>query len=67
MKCLIIAGGRGSRLQHKSSSKLFVPVLGRPTIERAIRTGVGAGIDAFCVARGYAGEAVLRFLDGLKE
>ena len=65
MKCLIIAAGKGSRLQHWGDSKPLVPVLGVPLIERAIRSALEAGADDFYVVTGYQGERVRDFLDRL--
>ncbi|MBW1740810.1 MAG: NTP transferase domain-containing protein [Deltaproteobacteria bacterium] len=65
MKCLIIAAGRGSRLQHKCDSKPLVPVLGKPIVERVIRSAVRAGIDDFYVVTGYNGAKVCKFLNTL--
>lgn len=65
MKCLIIAAGRGRRLQQKGFSKPLVPVLGRPLIERVIRTAVGAGVDEVYVVTGYKGTEVCRSLNNL--
>lgn len=65
MKCLIIAAGRGSRLERKGASKPLVPVLGKPLIERVICSAVQAGIDDFYVVTGYNGDKVCEFIDVL--
>ena len=65
MKCLIIAAGKGIRLQPKGDSKPLIPILGVPLIERVIRSAIEAGIDDFCVVTGYQGDRVRRFLDRL--
>ncbi len=65
MKCLILAAGRGSRLQRRADSKPLLPLLGVPLIERSIRTAMQAGVDAFVVVTGYRGEAVRAALDAL--
>ncbi len=65
MKGLIIAAGRGSRLVHKGASKPLVPVLGKPIIERIIRTGYEAGIKEFYVVTGFNGAKVTSFLNTL--
>jgi len=67
MKCLIIAAGKGSRLQHRGDSKPLIPILGIPLIERVIRTAVEAGADEFYVVIGYQGERVRLFLERLAE
>jgi GTP:adenosylcobinamide-phosphate guanylyltransferase len=43
MKCLIIAAGKGSRLQNRGECKPLIPVLGVPLIERVIRSAREAG------------------------
>ncbi len=67
MKCLIIAAGKGSRLQQRGDSKPLVPILGIPLIERAIRAAMEAGADEFYVVIGYQGERVRLFLERLAE
>ena len=67
MKCLIIAAGKGSRLQQRGDSKPLVPVLGIPLIERVIRDAMEAGADEFYVVIGYQGERVRLFLERLAE
>ncbi len=67
MKCLIIAAGKGSRLQHRGDSKPLIPILGIALIERVIRTAVEAGADEFYVVIGYQGERVRLFLERLAE
>ncbi len=62
MKCLILAAGRGSRLQSLADSKPLLPLLGVPLIERTIRTATQAGADEFVVVTGHAGERVREFL-----
>ncbi len=69
MKCLIIAAGKGSRLQQRGDSKPLIPILGIPLIERVIRTvleAVGRG-EEFYVVIGYQGERVRLFLERLAE
>ncbi len=65
VQCLIIAAGKGSRLQKECESKPLVPILGVPLIERVIRTAIEAGANDFYVVTGYEAEQVGRFLDGL--
>ncbi len=65
MKCLIIAAGKGSRLQSRGESKPLIPILGIPLIERVIRSAMEAGADEFFVVTGYRGEQVGDFLQGL--
>ena len=67
MKCLIIAAGKGSRLQQRGDSKPLVPILGIALIERVIRAAMEAGADQFYVVIGYQGERVRLFLERLAE
>ena len=65
MKCLIIAAGRGSRLQLRGNSKPLIPIFGVPLIERVIRSAMEAGIIDFYVVTGYQKEYVTSFLHDL--
>lgn len=67
MKCLIIAAGRGSRLQQNGDSKPLIPILGIPLIERIIRAALETGADEFYVVTGYQSEQVCDFLKRLGE
>jgi len=62
MKCLIIAGGKGSRLSKRGDSKPLVPLLGLSLIERVILTASKSGFDDFYVVTGYNGEKVRQHL-----
>ena len=65
MKCLILAAGKGSRLQQRDDSKPLIPILGIALIERVIRTAMEAGADEFDVVIGHHGERVRKFLEHL--
>ena len=67
MKCLIIAAGKGSRLQQRGDSKPLIPILGIPLIERVIRTALETGVDEFYVVTGYRSDQVCDFLERLAE
>ncbi|MGR3317779.1 MAG: HAD hydrolase-like protein [Candidatus Anammoxibacter sp.] len=67
MKCLIIAAGKGSRLQRRGKSKPLIPVLGVSLIERVIRSVTASGISDFYIVTGYQGECVQTFLDALSK
>ncbi len=67
MKCLVIAAGKGSRLQQRGDSKPLVPILGIALIERVIRAAMEAGADEFYVVIGHQGERVRLFLERLAE
>lgn len=67
MKCLVIAAGRGSRLNSLAESKPLAPVAGVPLIERVIRGAASAGASGFVVVTGYHAPRVEAFLEGLSE
>jgi len=67
MKCLIIAAGKGSRLQLMGDIKPLIPILGIPLIERVVRTAMEAGVDEFYVVTGYHGDQVGTFLEQLSQ
>jgi len=60
MKVLIIAAGRGSRLNELTDDrpKALFPVLGRSLIERVILTSKQAGIKEFVFVVGYLGDKI---------
>jgi CDP-L-myo-inositol myo-inositolphosphotransferase len=66
-KCVIVAAGKGHRLQEMGSSKPLLSFLGLPIIERTIRTAMEAGIDDFLVVTGYKHEILQIFLKDLSE
>jgi len=67
MKCLIIAAGKGSRLQQRGDSKPLIPILGIPLIERVIRAALETGADEFYVVTGYQSDQGCDFLKRLGE
>lgn len=67
VKCLIIAAGRGRRLQMRGDSKPLVPVFGMPLIERVIRSAHEAGANEFYVVTGHLNAKVREFLKSLNE
>jgi len=67
MKCLIIAAGKGNRLQSRGECKPLIPLLGIALIERVIRTAIEAGADEFFVAVGHQGEQLSHFLARLAD
>jgi len=60
MKALIIAAGRGKRIDDlaKSKPKPLLPLLGLTLIERVILTSKQAGIDEFLIVIGYGGKKI---------
>lgn len=64
MKCVILAAGRGRRLQ-RSDSKPLVSLLGLPLIERTMRTALEGGATEFVVITGYRSDQVAPFVSRL--
>ena len=60
MKAVILAGGRGTRLQEETDviPKPMVRVGGLPLIEHIMRTYAAHGVTEFVVALGYRGDIV---------
>ena len=60
MKALIIAAGKGSRLESltKNESKPLVQLLGLSLIERVILTAKQAGVNEFVIVVSYLGEKI---------
>ena len=67
MKCIIIAAGKGERLQEKGTSKPLVNFLGLPLIERTIRTAKKAGANEFFVVTGHEKDPLVAILKKLSE
>ena len=65
MKCLIIAAGRGKRLQEKGTSKPLVQLAGKPLIEHVISGAQAAGADDFYIVVGHEAERLKQFLGEL--
>jgi len=59
-KALILAAGKGSRLNHltKNTPKVLVYLLGLSLIERAILTARRAGIYEFVIVTGFQGDKI---------
>jgi len=57
VKALIIAAGRGSRLDNltRDIPKALIPLLGLPLIERVVLTTKEAGINEYVIVVGYLG------------
>jgi len=58
MKALIIASGRGKRIENFFSPKPLTPLLGLSLIERVILTAKRAGIKDFLIVVGYLREKI---------
>lgn len=63
MKAVLLAGGRGTRLQEETDviPKPMVRVGGIPIIEHIMRIYAAHGISEFVVALGYRGEVIKRY------
>ncbi|CAN5124495.1 hypothetical protein BH18ACT5_BH18ACT5_12180 [soil metagenome] len=63
MKCLILAGGTGSRLSAKEPSKPLAVVAGLTLVERTIVAAHAAGADAFYIVCGHNASRLVAHLD----
>jgi dTDP-glucose pyrophosphorylase len=61
MKALILAGGRGSRLDELSveHNKCMIEINGRPAIEFSLDCAVGCGMSDIVVVVGYRAEEII--------
>lgn len=61
MKALILAGGRGSRLNELSEeiNKCMIKIGGRPVIEYSLDNAANANVDEIIVVVGYKAEAII--------
>jgi len=64
MAAVVLAAGRGSRMQAKSLPKVCFPVLGVPAINRSIRACRGCGVDTLVVVVGADGDQVMQTVSG---
>ncbi len=63
MKCVILAGGKGTRIAEESNSrpKPMVEIGGRPILWHIMKLYAGFGIDEFIVCLGYKGYMVKEY------
>jgi dTDP-glucose pyrophosphorylase len=61
MKALILAGGRGKRLEERSAerNKCMIEFSGKPLIEWSLENCVGAGLEEIVVVVGYLAEQIV--------
>lgn len=61
MKALVLAGGRGKRLDHISEkmNKCMIPILGRPVLELNLQNAVAAGVEEIILVVGYRAEEII--------
>lgn len=64
MKALLLAGGRGKRLDDLSAdrNKCMIRVKGRPAIEYNLDCAVHAGVDEIVIVVGYRAEDIINYL-----
>lgn len=64
MKALILAGGRGKRLNEQSAdmNKCMLPVNGRPVIEYSLDSAVATETDEIVIVVGYRAEDIINYL-----
>ncbi|MEK7564658.1 MAG: sugar phosphate nucleotidyltransferase [Patescibacteria group bacterium] len=61
MKALILAGGRGKRInnQEGSSNKCLLPCMGKPLIQYSLENAVEAGVESIVIVVGYRAEDII--------
>ena len=61
MKALILAGGRGSRLEPLTdeTSKCMLPLAGRPLVEYSLENARRAGVDELVLVVGHLAEQII--------
>lgn len=61
MKALILAGGRGSRLNELSEdvNKCMIGIGGRPVIEYGLNSAVSTDVDEIIIVVGYGAETII--------
>jgi dTDP-glucose pyrophosphorylase len=61
MKALILAGGRGKRLDalSKNRNKCMVPIAGRPAIQFSLDTAASTTVDEIIIVVGYRAEEII--------
>ncbi len=65
--CLIVAAGKGTRLNNYGDLKPLVDLCGLPLIEHAMLAAASAGVQNFVVVTGYRAEILSGFLERLRE
>ena len=63
MKALILAGGRGKRLnQHtENNNKCMLTFMGKPLIQYSLENAVSAGMDSIVIVVGYRAEDIINY------
>lgn len=61
MKCVIIAGGKGTRLGLKDIPKPMVPISGKPLLEHQILLAKRYGIRDFMILSGHLAEVIVDY------
>ncbi|KAK2195473.1 bifunctional Mannose-1-phosphate guanyltransferase [Babesia duncani] len=69
MKCLILAGGHGTRLRPLtlSVSKPFIPFCNKPIIEHQISEVIKAGVDHIIISASTQQNDYMTYVEALKE
>ena len=63
LTAIILAAGKGTRMQSTDTNKVAMPVHGRPMLTRTIQILRDSGIASIVVVVGFAKESVLPLLD----
>lgn len=61
LKALVLAGGRGKRLDEHSvaANKCMLPLLGKPLVQYSLENAIAAGVDTIVVVVGYRAEDIV--------
>lgn len=64
MKALVLAGGRGKRLDDLSErhNKCMLPINGRPVIEYSLDCAASTDVDEIIIVVGYRAEEIINYL-----
>lgn len=63
MKALVLAAGRGKRLENqtKDANKCMLPLLGKPLIQYSLENAVAAGLETIVMVVGYRAEDIINY------
>lgn len=64
MKCVIIAGGKGTRLGFKDIPKPMAPIDGKPLLEHQINLAKTFGLNDIYILSGYLSNAIEAYFGG---
>lgn len=61
LKALVLAGGRGKRLDEHSAAanKCMLPLRGKPLVQHSLENAIAAGVDTIVLVVGYRAEDIV--------